>query len=132
MCLEKITKRYKPRDMRVHIGYKVFRVFSGRILGEYQNPEKERPRGRWIKEKNYRRIICSSKLFADTGEEYPKGWHIIRTKREAKRWSCYSWKKIFKVAYKNVIVAGVQEASAGVLGVKIVVAKEIKILEEVK
>jgi len=120
MCLD-VIRNFKPCE----IGYKA--VYK--IDGEFYPPLgsiKPLPLGIWLKEKDYRLSVYGNLQFIGGGEvQYPFGWHIFHTKKAAKGWYPGGF-LVLRVRVRGAHTVGLQD------GQKITVAKEIKILEEVR
>jgi len=118
MCLDikdsKIDLVYNKK-----YGYKIFQKSNtGSIVGQYFL--RYYKIGEWnkapkIKLKDYMRNL------------YEGGFHILHSLEDAKKWKkCYNHLYIFKIEFRNVVATGKQR------GLKIIVAREMKILKEVK
>ena len=122
MCLEKIEKKALPKSDN-GIGYKVFErwskssklqtVFVGKIVYTHK----------WNKAM---KILLKS----NAGLRYKSGFHIYKTRENQgiQDWlsSCYqSHAELWKVEYRNVVAHGTEN------GVKVIVVKEMKLLEKI-
>lgn len=115
MCLSVVNSRARDRK-REGLGWKVFAIRNGKLCGEYYGGI--RKEGVWLKSRN------------DGSEDYPLGFHIIKTRREARAWnhrrifrtSCL--KRVRKVKFRDVLAEGIQLCGS----VRIIVAKEMMIL----
>ena len=127
MCLSTV----KTTSRRSGEGWKIFEVKNGKLYSEVCGTRRPRPVNKWIN---------SSKATLETEGGttctcYKSGFHIFDKLSGAKRWlEYYSHKngmgncKIFKVAYKEVVAAGMQD-TWDELETPVVVARKIKILK---
>ena len=153
MCLERATNLPKKKT---GIGYKVFCVDSvSNIIPEFAG-NKPIPVGEWVKEQDRRPGLfdnghsrCSGKVNGDyitpsysTVSSYPLGFHILRYKKHALHYAKSkhgypgSSVAIHKVQYRKVCYAGtiketVHHEPVPTVACKIVVAKEMKVLERI-
>jgi hypothetical protein len=135
MCLgfldEKIRKNVK-------YGYKVFEICNNKIYNEYYSLEGYYYCGCTKYELNnwYRSTDGIIKNYDAVG--YESGFHVFTNKKDAKVWlgadnrNC----KIFKVEVRNIVASGKQFIKllnfVDEVILDVVVAKEMKILEEVE
>ncbi len=99
MCLDKITKVYKPSLFNLWIprfayksgvGWKIFEkdisiypipnltnVFKGKLT--------PLPIGMWIHEKEYRWHVFGKNIHLDSKHQYPFGWHILEKEPKKNR-----------------------------------------------
>lgn len=111
MCLIIVTSRERDRK-REGIGWKVFTIVNEKFRGEYYGGI--RNVGVWLKSRN------------DGSEEYPLGFHIFQTRREARYWNRHCPNKVVKVKFRDVLAEGTQLVGT----VRIIVAKEMMILPQ--
>ena len=142
MCLDVIKKIY-PKNIEDGIGDKIFYQRGKRLYGEWINnfmyrdnvsfdSINNRPIGKWLKEGDYRRFRNKhkKKLYSYPLEDgYSFGFHVFTRFEDAVAMKHTDSRFVIrKVQYKNVAVEGYQFCGAGI--VPVIVAKEIKILEE--
>lgn len=110
MCLDTVDKEIKKTK---ESGWKVFKkgprglislFFEGRVF----------PIKKWITDRRKGNV---------DSDEYQKGFHIYATKHAAKRF-CFRGCVMRKVEFKDVVATGTQ------IGLKVIVARKMKILEE--
>jgi len=111
----------------IKYGYKIFKVVGNKIYGEYfsytgavnwMEPYKKK---KWYKS-------SSGIIGTAPSDFYERGFHIFTNKKHATSWRRRKrGYKIFKVKLKNIIASGIQGRN-----LKVVVAKEMMILEEVE
>ena len=122
MCFESDSTMEKPNRKW---GYKSFSVGkNGRLLGEYSRKKKERKRGEWLNEKDFRPM--NNELYFMSSSR-KKGWRVFLLKKDAKEWANWSKKiplKLLKVKFRDIIDFG------WCVKGKAIVAKEIFIPNE--
>ena len=129
MCLDIVKKNY-PKNIEDGIGYKIFYQREKSLYGEWINNLMYRPVGKWLKEGDYRRFRDKhKKKLYNFGDRYSFGFHVFTRLKDAVAMKHTDSRFVIrKVQYKNVAVEGYQFCGAGIT--PIIVAKEIKILEE--
>ncbi len=115
MCLDTVTSTTRDRK-REGFGWKVFNPCGGVLYGEFFgvngcHNQKDSPfrKGVWLKSKDNHR------------EEYPLGFHIFKTRADARSWS--RGQTVKKVRFKDFLAEGMGNNDR-----RIIVAKEIMIL----
>lgn len=142
MCLTR-REQFRPVKVGYKIVYKSLPYSNGRqYVSEFQT-SKHMPPGKWLKENDYRPGYLPKDSrgipLLHPQDKYPFGFHVIHTLRAAKQWrgSRQYNLTIVKVEVKNPVATGTQDifrcASNPHKGmpVRITVAREIKILDEV-
>lgn len=120
MCYE--PKKEKKIPWRLS-GYKVFRVDGkGKLRGEFARRYKERKRGVWLKEKDFRPI--KEELLIMGGSKR-KGWRVFLSERGAHKWDESVDTEVVRVMIRNILSVGM----CGGFGAAILV-KEIFIPNE--
>ena len=117
MCLDAITSTTRDRK-REGFGWKVFNACEGVLYGEFYGgngcfKQKESPfrEGVWLKSKD------------NHTKEYPLGFHIFKTRAEARSWIDKREQTVKKVRFKDFLAEGMGNNNR-----RIIVAKEIIIL----
>ncbi len=138
MCLEKITKVYKPSLYNLWIpkfayksgvGWKMFDrvdgkyVFSWIVYQSNKNEKLKLPVGILIDEKDFRPTYARSKKLGDSNNKYNYGWHIFEEKIDL----C-SNDICMRVEYKGAHTLGRQRWAG--LNCNTIIARYMKILEE--
>ena len=84
MCLEKLS----PGLPKWKEGYKTMWQKEDGIYGEVKLRGKKRPEGRWIDESEF--AFSETKqiqTYSPSCEQsYPRGWHVFKLLKDAKRW----------------------------------------------
>jgi hypothetical protein len=110
MCLHVVDKEAIVKE---GIGYKGFFISHGEINSEYQTfgftYEK------WVKDDD------NSYIRTCDGEKYKTGFHLYKTRREAR--NNYSDSDIRKIKFRKVVATGTQNDD------RVIVAREIYILK---
>lgn len=120
MCFEADKRKNIPRRVS---GYKIFTVDSkGRLLGDFAQRQKERERGKWLNEKNFRPTEGELKSM---GGERRVGWRVFLWEGSAKRWKSDLQSQIVRVKVRGLLNVG----QCGPFGTAIL-AKEIFIPKE--
>jgi len=119
MCLQKLEDfNVRLNKDGVGTGYKVFIEKGGKLYGEYARPEKERRRGAWLKEKNFRPRITND-CIEQIEKRYKYGWHIFLTRKAADRWRGLG-QGVRKIKFRVIVTMGRSTNNS-----KVIVAKEI-------
>ena len=129
MCLTFIRDR-KP-EITSGVGFKVFQKRKdGTLSSDCRQTKAIRKRGIWLKATGTKKVTIWT---VSTDGGYKAGFHIFNAKTGAKKWrGAKKWKgggdhyAVYKVKYRKATCIGAQD------GWKIIVAKEMRILEEVK
>ena len=107
MCLFTVHKKTQTAKS----GWKVFDIFKGHKDYDYVCPEFFRidknqpiPTERWLEDP------CEMFLKAKSGELYRTGFHVFKTKTQAKRWKSYG-QVVCEVLIDNIVASGLQEVS---------------------
>jgi hypothetical protein len=132
MCLDTVDE--KPRK-NIKYGYKVFNIDHNEIYGEFYSLEGY-SYNKTIYNLNKWYKSTDEILIANDNKLYRSGFHTFIRFKDAKTWitSNRRSQKIFKVEIKNIVASGKQHFCSNmeyVYLVDTVVAKEMKILEEV-
>ncbi len=130
MCLDKITKRYKPNEYKRGFGWKAFYVYMKGVGGVgadsigykeslmtlLRGNNKELTKGIFLNEKHYRHSDEKGygKIEGSNGD-YKYGWHIYLKRPNDGR--------TYEVEYKGGHTRGIDDCK------KVIVAKYMKILE---
>lgn len=128
MCLTEIipfgAKRF-PKKGGSGVGYKIFwyRDDNGELLGYFQNPFKVRPRGKWLKSRDYKIKDARFSCMSGDHRKYPQGWHVYLGKPSGNPADGVS----VVVRFRNVVAIGYDSDEDLT---KCVVAKEIYIPRE--
>ena len=104
-------------------GYKVFRIKNGKPCGLFRSKNVQYRKNRWYKSTN--KVI--ENFWADI--RYKSGFHIyknITSARNLKRCFLRGTVAIYKVQFKDVVAKGREFKG------KVIVAKQMKLIEEVK
>lgn len=131
MCIE-ITKLTKP-DEKIRYGWKVFKEYENELVGEMKGNKEPLPIGKWVHEKDYRTPLHQNKR-RNIRQGYPYGFHIFKSKKDAKIWQRWGPDSellvVMKVAYKQKAAEGKQFlfTTSNPRG-KCVIAKQIKIIK---
>lgn len=129
MCLKRITKRYKCREYKVGIGWKIFKMAGNNsVHSNFQGIKTPFPNNCYLHEKDYRGKEHSGKRYLQTqnygygNNKYKYGFHIFTKK------PLYSGfeRCIRKVKYKGGHTMGIDRF----YGKHTIVAKYMKILED--
>ena len=116
MCLDTVTSRTRDRK-REGFGWKVFKIIDGVLENEYYDGRIPIIEGCWLKSN-------------DEGgyQNYPLGFHIFRTREEARIWKRWSNRNrvVKKVMFRDVLAEGKQLHYG--CSLRVIVAKEIMIL----
>lgn len=129
MCLERLQDfKFNLDENGVGFGWKVFNVNpkTGSLNAEYRKA-KVRPRGRWLKEKDYRFAHEKDKKFLfDSKISYPYGFHVFLKGTDAEGWrrDYHYDHKAIRVKFRKIVAKGLQN------GGNVIVAKEIFIPKE--
>jgi len=84
----------------------------------------ELPIGEWVEAR-------SEGIQAESGQDYDSGFHVLHCKRDAQEWwDSEDGEVVVRVAVQQPLTTGYE--SMGGKGMKVTVAKQIKILEEVQ
>lgn len=116
MCLSVVTSRERDRK-REGFGWKVFsKSKNGNLFGDCV--------------KGFRRVGIWLKSKDNKSEGYPLGFHILRTRREARFWKAPN-EVIRKVKFRDILAEGTQNHWSDFRReqLRIIVAKEMFILE---
>ena len=125
MCLDTVDKKTRTN---VEYGYKVFYIWDKKLLGEfYQADGKFHGNSVYKKRKWYK---SSDTIIGKL--TYSSGFHVFTNKRDAIKYIAGNSYKVFKVKIKNIVASGTQDSYGAQIDKKVVVAKEMMILEEVK
>jgi hypothetical protein len=122
VCLDTIDKKTRKK---VRYGYKVFDIYYDKIEGTHYSFDgcsfgnKPYELNKWYKS-------TDGLIYTEDDKDYETGFHIFTNKKDAKKWQSVNCRVIFKVELKNIVASGKQES------LKCVVAKEMRILKEVK
>lgn len=120
MCFKADKKKNIPRRVS---GYKIFTVDSeGRLLGDFAQRHKERERGKWLNEKNFRPTEGELKTM---GGEKRVGWRVFLWKESAQNWTSALRSQVVRVKVRGLLNIG----QCGNFGTAIL-AKEIFIPKE--
>jgi len=128
MCLSTLKKAY-PKKIKDGFGYKVFRKENGCLIADLRN-DKPCCVNVWLKEGDFRTSLHKNRRWVHDAEvKYLYGFHIFFHRQGAINW-CGNHQEqkrvIKKVQYRKAIAIG----SQGFREFKVVVAKEMKILED--
>jgi len=104
------------------IGYKYFNIEYNKLFTPFKGRAKSIPINIWVREKDYRTIYTNF-LVTEIRERYKPGFHIYKNKRIVRSPILVQ----YKVEYRNVVATGMQSKDEPTI-----VAKEMKVLEEVK
>ncbi len=117
MCLDEVTSTTRDRK-REGIGWKVFNKNNGMLYGEFYDANGDYDQskspfklGIWLKSRGHRRGY------------YPIGFHMFKTRAEARSWAGEGCQAVKKVRYKDFLASGMGNNER-----HIIVAKEIFIL----
>lgn len=137
MCLYKVDREARPCT----VGYKVMRQYEHSscppaLFGVYRSQEQSRPIGRWLDEADFSTrdakgcLTKNHNVMADSGDFYPRGWHVFHKKSdaltEAILWDSDNWKVVVvKVIVRKPLAVGTEVTTNG----RVTVAKNIKIVE---
>lgn len=126
MCLQRF-ENFNVRLSKdgVGTGYKVFRIWEGKLYGEYARPHKKRRVGVWLKEENFRPQRIDDGL-ERSKKLYKCGWHIFLTRKGALIWATDS-QGVIRIKFKGIVTMGRSNNNS-----KVIVAKEIFIPKEAK
>ena len=110
--MTEITQKYPQKDKSEEYGWKIVGTKTWYSKGEVDTPcyyVKLTP-NKWI-----RRSI--STVFSTNGGEYQSGFHIFKTRKDARAHWLYNNnysnnKKIIKVKYKGIVCEGIENASS--------------------
>jgi hypothetical protein len=126
MCLDRLLDEKPEKEGTGWKGFLIGR--SHQLTGMYCSTTQVRPRGKWLREEDFRynprhkTLVCSNQ-----GQGYPTGWHIyVKRPRFGPDGSfCNLWsnEKMVKVKYRRATVKGYQD------GRLVVIAKEMRIEE---
>jgi hypothetical protein len=133
MCLNTVDEKTRKN---VKYGYKIFEVDYNEIYGECYSVDghinfyrKSEPYelNKWYKATDY--------IIGGGGNKYESGFHVFTNKKDADIWRIWN-QKIFKVEVKNIVASGAQfmnikPSIVEMAALNVVVAKEMRILEEV-
>ena len=111
MCLTEITQKYPQKDKSEGYGWKIVGIKTWYSKGEVDTPcyyVKLTP-NKWIRRK-------ISTVFSTNGREYQSGFHIFKTRKDARAHWLYNNnysnnKKIIKVKYRGIVCEGIEKAS---------------------
>lgn len=140
MCLHGPAKRSELKEFKIiregnhQVGWKVFKQkksypsFKPRFYPLHFDNGYKIPKDKWIKEKHFRRFKKMKNLpLGNTNGNYPLGFHIFLTEKDAIRYKGYDWQEwdnkeiVRKVYFRKIVAHGYQDA-------KIIVAKEMFVL----
>lgn len=121
MCLDEVQKQEK---LPSGFGYKVFHKKGKLLEGEFSRGE--RPIGKWLNEKDSRRSQSYTSIGYVTS--YHFGFHVFKTRKGIAEWGASPDFGLvtYRVRYRKAHTMGTQH------GHTVIVAREIKILEEIK
>lgn len=111
MCLSRVSFVNKSA-----IGYKYFVTLEDKLQTGCRFVDVEL--GKWITDSSCKNIT------ANDGKIYPSGFHIMKTKKGAEHNNYLG--SLYKVQYRSVVAEGFEQKA------KVVVAREMKVLEKVK
>jgi len=109
----------------VHEGWKQFVTIEGKLYPLHMNNRNPLPRGKWLKEEDYRPNWCAHRKTIDACDDfphyrYPMGFHVWLKSLPQEG----VWRTILRVRFRKPVVWGIQD------GKPVVVAKEIFIPKE--
>lgn len=131
MCITEIKNRVLDKKEQSGIGWKVFRVdpdCPGRLIFEYsgQASYPAIPINRWMHAENN---IVENVLWSGTEHKYVQlftylsGFHILKTRAEARRWAWSRDLRVRKVKYRNARIIGRQNSYNVIVADKILVPR---------
>ncbi|TET41427.1 MAG: hypothetical protein E3J60_04550 [Dehalococcoidia bacterium] len=115
MCLTEVTLTTRDRKQE-GFGWKVFEVVNKKFKGEYYGGI--RKEGVWLKSKD------------DGSEDYPLGFHLYQTRREARHWLSYCNRHrdgkyiVRKAKFRGILAEGRDNCR------RVIVVKEMLILPQ--
>lgn len=111
MCLDTVTSKTRDRKREGH-GWKVFEMINGTLRSVIFASNQPRTEGVWLKSRN------------NKSKDYPLGFHIFRTREEARSWRCVG-QIIRRVKFRDFLAEGAQGSCDPL---RVIVAKEMLIL----
>jgi hypothetical protein len=138
MCLNTVSRICNPEPKEI-VGYKYFDMNGSDIRSPMMGSDNLYKLGKWIDDASESLIDSDEENQVLTGvkadgtlkfnynnKQYPSGFHILRTKKDARKYVAASelgdW-RLFKVKYKNVVAEGLDN------GARVVIARSMLILE---
>lgn len=126
MCLNKLDEKARKRG---GFGFKLLkRDLDGEICTHIQK-NVPLPVGKRVADPNASETRYTETFGRAPTQAYPTGFHIFSTLKDLRRWQAHmGWRNlpVFRVQFKDVVASGFQQKC------RVIVARKVKVIEEVK